>query len=161
MERADQAVQTWQRQSAPHPLPRRVTEHSPGNIPLWSLLPAPGSSWHEKGHGGGGSHAQNVDCRCPSHPDGGEVRSGESGHAGRELAPCLHGHFPPTVEEAEPLGIVQRPGGMLCAREASPSFPSQVYGGIARTRGLTNQTELLFSEGLRGMLAGGEARRSS
>jgi transposase IS116/IS110/IS902 family protein len=35
MERADQAVQARQRQSAPHPLPGRVTEHSPASLPLW------------------------------------------------------------------------------------------------------------------------------
>src|SRR5713101_2930220 len=48
MERADQAVQTRQRQSAPHPVFSRVAEHSPGTISLWGLLPSPGGSWHEK-----------------------------------------------------------------------------------------------------------------
>src|SRR5260370_41323337 len=94
MERADQVVQARQWQSAPHPVPGCVTKHSPGNIPLWGLLPAPGGSGHEKGHGGSGSHAQNVECRRPSHPDGGEVRSGESGRTGREvsarLGSCLY-----------------------------------------------------------------------
>ncbi len=74
-------------------------EHSPGTIPLWGVLPAPGGAWDEKGHGGGGGDAQNVDCGRPSDPDGGEVRSGESGQAGRELAarlaPCLPGAPPP------------------------------------------------------------------
>ncbi len=49
----------------------------------------------KKGYGGRGSDAQNVDCRRPSHPDGGELRSGESGRTGRELAArlasCLYG----------------------------------------------------------------------
>src|SRR6266487_3638373 len=95
MERADQAVQTRQRPSAPHPVLSRVAQHSPGSLSLWGVLPAPGGSWDEKGHGSSGSHAQNVDCRRPSDPDRGEVRSGESGQAGRELAarlaPCLPG----------------------------------------------------------------------
>jgi hypothetical protein len=87
--------------------------------PFGAGLSAPGGSWHEKGHGGSGSHAQNVDCRRPSDPDGGEVRSGESGRTGSKLAArlacCLYGAHPPTVEEAEPLDDIQRPGGMLCA----------------------------------------------
>src|SRR5260370_15294654 len=89
MERADQAVQARKRESAPHPVPGRVTKHSPGNIPLWGLLPSPGGSWYEKGHGGGGGDAPNVDCRFPSYPDGGEVRSWENGRAGSEPTPPL------------------------------------------------------------------------
>jgi hypothetical protein len=36
MERADQAVQARQRQSAPHPVPGCITQHSPGSVSLWS-----------------------------------------------------------------------------------------------------------------------------
>ena len=35
MERADQAVQTRQWQSAPHPVPGGIAKHSAGNLSLW------------------------------------------------------------------------------------------------------------------------------
>src|SRR6266566_7496826 len=140
MERADQAVQTRQRPSAPYPLPGRVAEHSPGNISLWGFLPAPGGAFHEKGHGGGGSHAQHVDCRRPSDPDGGELRCGESGQAGRELAaqlaPCLPG-APPTVER-QSLWTSSRGQGKCCARGRHHRLFTVRVFGIAWTKGLTN-----------------------
>src|SRR6266702_5824635 len=142
MERADQAVQARQRQSAPHPVPGRVTEHSPENISLWGLLPAPGGSGHEKGHGRGGSHAQNVACRRPSHSDGGELRSWESGHAGRELdarlAPCLHGAPHTLMLERHSLWTLSRGQGKRFARERHHSLFTVRVFGIAWTRDLTN-----------------------
>src|SRR3989442_1192616 len=118
MERADQAVQARQRQSAPHPVLSRLTQHSAGNLPLWGLLPAPGGSWDEKGYGGGSSDAQIVDCRRPSDPDGGELRSWESGSAGSELAArlahCLHGVPHPHYLSKQSLWTTSRGQGKCC-----------------------------------------------
>jgi len=144
MERADQAVQTRQRASAPHPVLSRVAEHSPGSISLWGLLPSPGGSWHEKGHGSRGSDAQNVDSCRPSDPDGGELRSGESGHAGRELAarlaPYLHGAHPQQLRQ-QSLWTSSRGQGKRCVRERHHRlFTVRVFGTDCSRGGLTNQT---------------------
>src|SRR5258708_29884352 len=132
MERADQAIQARQRQSAPHPVLGGVTKPSPGNIPLWGLLPAPGGSGHEKGHGGRGSDAQNVDCRRPSHPDGGELRSGESGRTGSKLAArlacCLYGAPTPKGCGSKAFDGVPEPREKVCSGRGSTVFHLTLVG---------------------------------